>query len=263
MKAIKVDYISFGAGVQSTALLALEKKGLIISKGSIFADTGEEPDWVYKTLHHVRFHGIKPVFVCQAPEKLSQYIYDKKFISIPCYTKTVKNQKIYTSMGQRQCTNVFKVIPVLKKIRWLEDTQGKKLPKHSIKLALGISTDEQGRAKESKTRWIKNVFPLLEFGLNRKDCEELCREVFNIVPLKSSCTFCPYKSKKDFAVLREKDPKGWKSAVAFDKKIRNLKQGRENYVYREKIPLSEIDFTKDEKQFDFFSDMCEEGGCGL
>ena len=40
MKAIKVDYISFGAGVQSTALLALEKKGLIISKGSIFAGHG-------------------------------------------------------------------------------------------------------------------------------------------------------------------------------------------------------------------------------
>ena len=263
-KQITVDYISLGAGVQSTALLALEQQGKIYSRGVIFADTGEEPAWVYKTLNLLKKRHKTKIHTCRSHyESLSKFTFDKKFISAPVYMQKISGGLYHRSIGQRQCTKLFKIAPVLKEIRRLEGKTNKRLDKHAFRLALGISTDEAARARESRTHWIKNIFPLLELGLNRQDCKKLCKEVFGFIPEKSSCTFCPYKSKADFKHLKDNDKAGWKAACNFDDSIRDLKKNVKNFVYRGRIPLKEIDFTEPEKQMDFFADMCEEGGCGL
>lgn len=68
-------YLSYGAGVQSTALLvcsALRLENVPRCDVAIFADTGDEPAWVYENLatltHWARPHGIEIETVqCGAP----------------------------------------------------------------------------------------------------------------------------------------------------------------------------------------------------
>ena len=260
---ISVKYISLGCGVQSTALLALVKRGeLEATKGIVFADTGDEPKWVYDTLDKLKSHF--KIYVCKSKHgSLSDFTLKRQFISAPVYMQKSDGTKYFRSIGQRQCTTMFKIQPIFKQIRLIEGKVGKRLAERSISVAIGISTDESLRAKPSRTRWIENVYPLLKLGLNRADCKRLCMDVFGFVPHKSSCTFCPYKSKKDFKFLKDNDPAGWKKACDFDNKIRSFKDGIINHCYREHVALDKIDFTDIENQFNLFSDMCEEGSCGL
>ena len=223
---INCDYISLGAGVQSSALIALAERGKIKVKGAIFADTGEEPKWVYDYLNLIKKRAKLPIHTCRSHyENLTKFTFEKKFVSAPVYSiGATPDMLMKKSMGMRQCTTLFKIQPVLKKMRELENKVRVRLPARAIKLGLGISIDEKARAKPSRTRWIDNIFPLLELGLSRKDCEKLCEDYFGYTPFKSSCTFCPYKSKADFKFLKKHDPTGFKKACEFDDKIRNLKK---------------------------------------
>ena len=74
-------YLSYGAGVQSTALLvmsALQLEHYPCPKAdvAVFADTGDEPAWVYETLRYYRQHvkGRIPVITVKKSVKLSESI---------------------------------------------------------------------------------------------------------------------------------------------------------------------------------------------
>ena len=266
-------YISFGAGVQSSAMLALAEMGIIKDvKGAIFADTGDEPQWVYSFLRKVKSKSKIPIHICKSYYgSLSKFTLDRKFVSAPVYTNEtieqigMKNRKIRGGMGQRQCTTLFKIQPIFNKVRELEDIVRKRLPKDHIHLGIGISTDEEGRKKESKTRWVKNIYPLLEMGISRNRCKEIVYGFYGEIPKKSSCVFCPYKTTKDFRFLKLNDPEGFKKACEFDERIRILDKSKkvENFIHRDKIPLKNVNLDEHKKQIDFFDSMCEEGGCGL
>ena len=94
-----------------------------------------------------------------------------KFITAPVYS-IIKDKK---RMGRRVCTFRFKIYPVQKKIRKLENCVGKRLKSESYTVGLGFSTDEFWRAKPSRTKWIKNVFPLLELQMSRNDCKSILK----------------------------------------------------------------------------------------
>jgi hypothetical protein len=86
---------------------------------------------------------------------------------------------------------------------------------------VGISCDEFSRAKDSGVSYAHNVFPLLDLGLTRTDCEAyLAKHGFQAVS-RSACVGCPYTSDKQWRILRDHHPEQWAEAVAFDKAIRS------------------------------------------
>lgn len=58
--------------------------------------------------------------------------------------------------------------------------------------AIGISTDEIGRARDSGLRFLRNVFPLLDLGFDRARCVEFLAERGFGQTVKSACVGCPF-----------------------------------------------------------------------
>ena len=91
-------YLSLGAGVQSSALLVLACTDDRVPKPdvAIFADTGDEPAWVYEYLEvlksYAESHEVE-VIVAQKG-RLSEWVVDRqrsgeRFISVPLLPRTL------------------------------------------------------------------------------------------------------------------------------------------------------------------------------
>src|SRR2546421_419979 len=87
-------------------------------------------------------------------------------------------------------------------------------------VAIGISTDEVGRARDSDVGYMRNVFPLLDLGMSRKDCERYLTERSWATVTKSACIGCPFHGNAQWRQLRDEQPAEWADAVEFDAAIR-------------------------------------------
>ena len=249
MNAVEMDYLSFGGGVQTTALLFLKREGIVNYKKAM-------PDYVYKHIEKMDKIFPNEIEIVKQGDIIDS-TYKEKFITAPIFSRIDdKNRK-----GRRVCTFRFKILPVQNKIRQLTNTIRKRLKQHTYSLGLGFSTDEYWRAKENRTRWIKNIFPLLKLKMSRKDCIDLLKK-YGITPVRSACYFCPLMSDGEWKNLKDKHPKEFEKAVIYDEKIRDI-TSHKNYLHRSHRPLKEIDFNKNKAQIDLFAiNDCESGYCG-
>ena len=247
----RVDYLSFGAGVQTTALLCLYKEGKLSFKKAVFADTGAETEKTYKHLENLK--KLFPNLI--ETTKKGHIIEDtlkEKYVTAPVFTDD--NRK-----GRRVCTARYKIDPVSNKIRELEGLKRKHLKEDAFSLALGFSTDEYWRAKPNRTRWLKNVFPLLDLKLSRSNCLDILKK-HNIEPIRSACYFCPLQSNSEWKRLKNTQPKEFKKAVKFDKQIRDIKKPFQNFIHRNRQPLNKVVFKETDQQINLFSlNDCQSG----
>ncbi len=265
-------YLSYGAGVQSTAMLLMSSKGLLgcpRADVAIFADTGDEPAWVYETLEYAKTWSSIPIITVRwstggleadLREKLAGG--GKRLAALPIFTPSDDGRE---AMGRRQCTREYKIQPIERKVRELIGVEpGKRVPRGvSVTCLIGISTDEATRMKPNLRPWITNDWPLCNARMNRSQCEKLLEEHGIPVPYKSSCRYCPYHSNAYWRKMRDDYPDDWAKAVAFDAVIRNSSaQGykRPCYVHRQLVPLDEVNLNDD--QMELFENECE-GICGV
>ncbi|MGH3760195.1 hypothetical protein [Actinophytocola sp.] len=119
-----------------------------------------------------------------------------------------------------------------------------------VEQAIGISTDEFTRAKDSDVQYLRNVFPLIELGWDRARCVEYLAERGFEKTVKSACVGCPFHGNAGWRWIRDTDPDGWAKAVEFDKAIRDgyphaTKQGQElrgqYFLHRSCQPLDHVD----------------------
>ncbi|WP_394620066.1 hypothetical protein JNUCC0626_13470 [Lentzea sp. JNUCC 0626] len=87
--------------------------------------------------------------------------------------------------------------------------------------AIGISTDEFARAKDSDVRNLRNVIRLIDLGWARARCVDYLVEHGFGSTAKSACIGCPFHSNVGWRWLRDNDPVAWASAVELDNAIRN------------------------------------------
>ena len=258
-------YISFGAGVQSSALLCLAEKGEVEGvKGALFADTGSEPQAVYDWLKFIQTKIKKiPIHIIRSSRgKLHEYAVKDKHNPVPLFGTIQDGYKLKNVMGRRSCTFLFKILPIQYKIRELEGIKKyQRLPEKAIQLVLGISQDEKNRAKTSRIKWIENIHPLLDRGLTRQDCKNIVYKFLGKCPPRSACVFCPYLNDDNFSEIK-KNKRDWDIAVKFDKECRNQSPKVVQYVHRSKVPLGEADL-KDRSYQLGFKMSCEEAHCGL
>jgi len=263
-------YLSLGAGVQSSAMLVCSNLGrydVPRADVAIFADTGDEPQWVYDYLEILTKWSKIPIEIAQKGH-LSQDLIDrhsgkkKRFACIPAFTA---GKDTFNAILRRQCTREYKIEPIEKKVRELLGYKPRQRIKEKVCAMIGISIDEAIRMKPSRTRWITNAWPLVDAGLNKLSCLRICKEAGLPEPQKSACVFCPYHNNAYWLDLQVNHPEEFAKAVAFDVQIRDMTMsGLENkaYLHRSLKPLDEVDFDDWKGQLDLFGEECE-GVCGV
>lgn len=258
-----INAISLGAGVQSTTMALMAAAGEItpMPDAAIFADTGWEPEEVYRHLDWLTPLLPFPVYrVMHKDGLLAAITGDGRFASAPFFTSN-------GGMSPRQCTAEFKIRPIQKKLREVAGyAPRKRIPPGHIISWIGISTDEADRMRPSRERWIQNRFPLIEADMTRWHCIQwLSKHGYPQAP-KSACLGCPYHSDEMWERLKTGSPAEWAATVKVDETIRT--RGRQRglhsdlYMHRSLRPLDQVDFSGITNQQDLFSNECE-GMCGL
>jgi 3'-phosphoadenosine 5'-phosphosulfate sulfotransferase (PAPS reductase)/FAD synthetase len=189
------EFLSYGGGVNSTAVVLLDKPNHII-----FADTGDEHPDTYRYIEEVT----KP-FVRG---------YGGSFVTVrnhkyPRLQDQAMKEKIIPVRMSRWCTDKFKIRPIR---RYLKEND--LLPAAQL---IGIDAGEAHRAKESGHKQFHNRFPLIERGLDRDDCVDVIRKAELPVPRKSGCFYCPFQPKGQWIALRKEHKELFQIAVDMEK----------------------------------------------
>lgn len=271
MAGMKLTVISLGAGVQSTTLALMAARGDVgpMPDCAIFADTGAEPAAVYRHLDWLEKELPFPVHRVSAGN-----LRDEIVGAMNGSNRMDARPPFFTLSGgilRRQCTQDFKIIPIIRKVRELIGlAKGQRGPKTPVvEQWIGISIDEAIRMKPSRLSFIVHRWPLIEKEMRRHHCLAWCEERQYPRPAKSGCTFCPYTDNARWRDMKDNDPAAFADAVAIDKLIRPGMPGPKRpagdawFVHRDLVPLDEVDLSTAEEggQPDLFNNECD-GLCG-
>jgi hypothetical protein len=261
---MRTPVISLGAGVQSSAMLLMAARGELDDLGrpelAIFADTQHEPAATYEYLGMLRteaYRGGIEVATVTAGDLLDAAT-TGTFNPIPLYVSGDGREAV----GRRQCTKDFKLRPIRAEMRRRGFSE-----QRPVEMWIGISIDEAvKRMKGSGLKWVENRWPLVERQLDRRACARWLVGHGYPLPPKSACVFCPYKRDREFALMRDEDPVSFARAVAADEAMRDAGDGRQQFVSRSLVPLSELRTVEDlgQQTLDFGLEDAEcEGMCGV
>ncbi len=227
--------ISYGGGVQSTALIVLAVQGIIKADVAVMSNVGDDSE-LPQTMAYVR-DIIQPWATAQGfPVHVADPIrHGKKTTLFQEITNEGSNRTLIPVFGEkgnplgRACTADFKVRVIN---RWLRENGASK--KNRATVLLGISTDEIERAGRGKEETISvREYPLLLLGHDRTACSQIIRDAGLPVPPKSSCFFCPFHSETTWRELRRDEPELFEKAQQLEDHLqqRNIARGVEKQVY--------------------------------
>jgi len=266
-----IRVLSLGAGVQSTTLLRMIIHGeLPPVEHAIFSDTGWEPRAVYQHLDTLKAEceaaGIPLHIVSNGNIREDALDTNHRFASMPIFVRKTDGTK---AIMRRQCTNEYKIKPLILKQRELAGLKpGQRCTEHRITTVIGISWDETQRVKDPAFSWIRNDYPLVDNRIRREDCIRWNTEHGYPPPPRSSCIGCPFHSNEEWRRIRD-DPNDWADAVEFDNQLRNGPMAQRfapltAYLHKNAEPLETADIRSEEErgQGTLFDMECE-GMCGL
>jgi hypothetical protein len=262
LESPRLRVLSLGAGVQSTTLALMAARGEIEAPDcAIFADTGDEPDAVYRHLDWLSSVLSFPVRRVVQPQSLSEAMRSgAEGGRVPFYIEG-------GGLKRRQCTRNWKIRPIRRQIRQeLGVSPQAYIEPDAVESWIGISTDEIARVRPSGVAFIHNRHPLIEARMSRQDCERWLTERQYPIPPKSACRFCPFTDNARWASMMTNAPADFAKAVELDVWLREPQQvaryhGR-TFVHRARVPLSEVDFGEaDDGRFGFANEC--EGMCGV
>ena len=270
--------LSLGAGVQSSTLALMAEHGEIEKPDcAIFADTQSEPEEVMEWLGYLETKLSFPVHRVTKGSLLNDSLVlriSKKYggsvmaTKIPAY---VKNPDGSRGIFGRKCTTDYKVKVIEKKVKELLGIN-RFNKKRSVMCTqyIGISADEADREKPSFRSEIRHVYPLLDLGMTRQDCQNWMSNKGYPEPPKSACIMCPFHSDSEWDRLRNSDE--WPAIVAYEKEIQRLAEIDDvtrgiPFLHPSLIPIDEVVFkVRDKKhklhQLNMFRNDCT-GMCGV
>lgn len=209
-------YLSFGAGVNSTAILALIHSGKLYYPNLriVFADTGCEKSSTYCHIQEMqRYFNIEVV-----KSDLASSLYDF------CWQHNCVPHILF-----RWCTSKFKLQPIS---RWKQE-----IGYDDAIAIIGFCEGEEGRTQRTH-KLGEEIYPLIELGFNRDDCKRIIRESGWAIPEKSGCFICPFQRKNEWIAMMLNNKELWDKAVALE--------DNSNTTFRvDKIKLK--DWLKDDK----------------
>jgi len=204
--------ISWGGGVNSTAIIALHLLGKLEGKPEIvFADTGCEYPETYAYINIVgnqlvrdgwKVTILRPYiqpeyYGSKAKKVLYEYLWDRK--DVPTFRI-------------RPCTIEYKKLPI-------------KRYANGRKQMIGICSDELKRIKNEKDK----IYPIKDYS--RDGCVELIKQAGLPPTHKTGCWLCPFQSKAQWINLYNNHKTLWDKAVALENNSR--------FTFKHKITLEE------------------------
>jgi hypothetical protein len=274
-----IHILSIGWGVQSTTLAMMSALGEIPASAimgrttpqpdfGIFADVKAEPESVYRWIEQMRPKLTFPYIEVSSGDLTETSTRIRKssrsgeeYMShlIPAYTLGKNGEK---GSWFRQCTDKHKLTPLKKKIAELRGER-------DAVVWIGISKDEAIRMKPSRVSGVTHIWPLIEMGMSRRDCVQWMESKGFGKPPRSSCTFCPYHSDREWRRLRDEEPDAFRHAINYERnlQIAASKIKRLNavpYLHNSRVLIDQVDFSTDIErgQMELFGNECE-GMCGV
>ena len=216
--------LSFGAGVNTVALMVM-----LIQQGSpldgvVFADTGGETPATYEAVDFARKYldgyGIPFTVLSSRPSQTDLY-------------GTALRRRVIPSVQWRWCTRDFKVRPIHRYYSGL---------RCHINQYIGIAFDEIHRMKDSQEDYITNLYPLIEQKMTRHDCISVIEDAGLPVPEKSGCFFCPFNSTERWMQLLDNHPDLFDKAIALEEGSKHFPNQRltdQVFRKRDRVTLRE------------------------
>jgi hypothetical protein len=257
-----VRSVSYGGGVQSTALLVLAVERRIDFPLFVFANVGDDSEHP-ATLDYVRTvampyaeaHGIELVELHRAWQRgerrgQQETLYDRltregsRSLPIPVRMSN-------GAPGTRSCTASFKIEVIERELRRRGATKD-----DPALVALGISVDEIDRAspgRDPRSAVQVRTYPLLyrteldphsdDLGLRREDCPRIIRAAGLPVPPKSACWFCPFHTIEVWRRMAADEPELFRAAVDLEALLNRRRDdlGKDHvYLTRAGRPLDRV-----------------------
>ncbi len=212
-----IHILSFGAGVNTFALMVLLIRDGAPLDGVVFADTGGETPDTYKAVEIARSyfqqHEI-PFSVVQAQSR-GTTLYG-----------TALRRRVIPSVHWRWCTRDFKVNPIHKFYRGLN---------RPVRQYVGIAFDEIHRMRDSRDALITNLYPLVDKRLTRQDCVDIISQAGLPVPERSGCYFCPFNSSERWKWMLRNYPDLFEKAIELEEHSKHFPRQRlTDQVFRER-----------------------------
>ena len=264
--------ISYGGGVQSTAMLVLAAQGKLgyDVDAALFANVGDDSEHP-ATLEYVHSIAIPwateqgiPVHVLDrvkrdgSVETLMGRLMKEGSRSLPIPIRMSNG-----APGNRSCTADFKIKVVGK---WLKANGANAANPATV--CIGISTDEIQRVGNKKVAPYENpVYPLIQLGIDRSGCQRIIAEAGLPVPPKSSCFFCPFHRPQMWMEMRRDEPELFFAAADLEATLNQRRDllGKDHvWLTRFNKPLTEAIGEAQDMLPGFDGadiDTCDEGYC--
>lgn len=261
---------SYGGGVQSNAVLVLQKRGVVHYDAFLFCNVGEDSenpatlDYVnriarpYAEKNGIPFYELQNVKRDGTVMTIWQKAMAKnRTVPIPAFLQS-------GAPGNRTCTVDFKINVVAKWTRRNGATKD-----NPAIVGLGISLDEYQRMRtDSGIPHERLEYPLIDLRLTRSDCRRLIVEEGLPTPQKSSCFFCPYHSLETWRNMEANEPELFRKACELEKRVneKRVNEKRVNDLKKDEVyltrflrPLSEV--VQGYQTLPFEEATCESGYC--
>lgn len=229
--------VSYGVGIDSTAMLVAMYRRGIRPDLILFADTGAEKPETYEYLKVIRKWLAKVGFPTITVVRYKPTRAPYTTLEGKCFANETLPSLAF---GRHSCSIVFKAQPQdryiaawqsaidawavgLKVIRAIGYDDGEQDCRRRAKAdrAVAKKTDQDHLDARRYDYW----YPLQDWGIDRMDCLCLISGAGLPTPMKSACWFCPASKKSEIVWLRDHHPVLFWRAVAMEDRARDGKHG--------------------------------------
>ena len=218
--------LSFGGGVQTSALAVMWARGEIEADHCVMSDTAGETPETYRHVEIVREYLAERGRTLHVVQRAGPSLEDHTLtISTPIPIRTAD------AFGHRQCTNKWKIEPVKQFAR----AHGAK----ALTVILGISYDELYRVKPDRAKWVTREFPLVDLRITREDCRRIVLDAGLPDPPKSACFYCPLQGGDRWRWLAVEHPDLFERSEDMERAI-NERRTEPAFLTSRLIPLRQV-----------------------
>ena len=219
MTAHKPLVVSYGVGVDSTAMLIGllqhgERPDLIL-----FADTGDEKPETYAYIPIINEWLAPFSLPAVTLVKNARPVSGDKSLSEACMRNRVLPALAY---GRHQCALVWKRDPQVKFLKKWEPAISAWQRGETVINCIGYDAGPRDSCRRYKaegkdTEGFTNRFPLIEWGWDRARCVAEIAAAGLPIPVKSACFHCPASKKPEIVNLRQEHPDLFVRAVELER----------------------------------------------
>ncbi len=200
---MSLTMVSYGGGINSTAMLVeCVKRGIQVDL-ILFADTGGEKPHTYKYIKYfskwLASHGFPSIHRVQTTDCYGTYI----TLEQKCYELNQLPSKAY---GSPSCSDKFKIRPQNKFVNNWEPARQTWKDGNTITKLIGFDADESHRIRDYSDNKYTTRYPLVEWDMGREECLLSIQEAELDIPGKSACFFCPNSKPSEIRQLANSYP---------------------------------------------------------